>query len=141
MRGVEGAGVSAEPVQGRRYSRAKRDPVLVGARAQAARGYRLRPAPRRGGRRASRIRWDKLGRVVLVIVLFAVLASYVSPMLNFVDAWRDSRSERAELQDLQREYKELQSRAATLDGPDAAERAARHLGMVAPGERSYVIKR
>ena len=38
-------------------------------------------APRRGpGRPASsRIRWDKLGRVVLVIVLFVVLASYVNP--------------------------------------------------------------
>jgi cell division protein FtsB len=113
----------------------------MSARAQAARGYRLRPAPRRGGRAASRIRWDKLGRVVLVIVLFAVLASYVSPAVNFVDAWRDSRAERTQLQDLQREYAELRSRAATLDGPDAAERAARQLGMVAPGERSYVIKR
>jgi cell division protein FtsB len=112
----------------------------MSARAQAARGYRLRPSPRRGGRRASRVRWDKLGRVVLVIVLFAVLASYVSPVLNFVDAWQDSRAERAELQQLQREYAELQSRAASLDGPDAAERAARGLGMVAPGESSYAIK-
>jgi cell division protein FtsB len=110
------------------------------ARAQAARGYRMRPAPRRGGRRASRIRWDKLGRVVLVIVLFAVLASYVSPVLNFVDAWKDSRSERTELQQLQKEYSDLQARAAMLDGHDAAERAARQLGMVAPGESSYAIK-
>jgi cell division protein FtsB len=112
----------------------------MSARAQAARGYRLRPAPRRGGRRASRVRWDKLGRVVLVIVLFAVLASYVSPVLNFVDAWQDSRAERTELQQLQREYSELRVRAATLDGPDAAERAARGLGMIAPGESSYAIK-
>ena len=39
--------------------------------AQAARGYRLRPAPRaRGrGRPASRVRWDKVGRVALVLVL------------------------------------------------------------------------
>ena len=111
------------------------------ARAQAARGYRMRPAPRRGGRRASRIRWDKLGRVALVIVLVAVLASYISPALNFVDAWQDSRSERTELQQLQRENADLRARAGTLDGPDAAERAARRLGMVAPGESSYVIKR
>jgi cell division protein FtsB len=111
------------------------------ARAQAARGYRMRPAPRRDGRRASRIRWDKLGRVVLVIVLVAVLASYISPALNFVDAWQDSRSERSQLQHLQRENAELRARAETLDGPDAAEQAARRLGMVAPGESSYVIKR
>jgi cell division protein FtsB len=101
----------------------------------------MRPAPRRGGRRTSRIRWDKLGRVVLVIVLVAVLASYIGPALNFVDAWQDSRSEHSQLQQLQRENAQLRARAATLDGPDAAERAARSLGMVAPGERSYVIKR
>jgi cell division protein FtsB len=112
----------------------------MSARAQAARGYRMRPAPRRGGRRASRVRWDKLGRVVLVIVLFAVLASYVSPMLNFVDAWKDSRAERTELQELKDENAQLRARAATLDGPDADERAARQLGMVAPGESSYAIK-
>jgi cell division protein FtsB len=64
----------------------------------------------------------------------------VSPVLNFVDAWQDSRAERAELQQLQREYSELRARAAALDGPDAAERAARGLGMVASGESSYAIK-
>jgi cell division protein FtsB len=110
------------------------------ARTHAARGYRMRPAPRRGGARASRVRWDKLGRVILVLVLFAVLASYVSPVLNFVDAWRDSGTERTQLQELQRENAALRSRAGSLDGPDAAERAARRLGMVATGERSYVIK-
>lgn len=100
----------------------------------------MRPAPRRGGARSSRVRWDKLGRVILVLVLFAVLISYVSPVLNFVDAWRDSGAERTQLQDLQRENAKLRARAGSLDGPDAAERAARRLGMVASGERSYVIK-
>jgi cell division protein FtsB len=112
----------------------------MSARAQAARGYRLRPAPRRAARGGSRIRWDKLGRVVLVLVLFAILASYVSPALNFVDAWQDSRAERTQLQELQRENAQLRSQAGSLDGPDAAERAARRLGMVASGERSYAIK-
>ena len=112
----------------------------MSARAHAARGYRVRPAPRRGSSGASRIRWDKLGRVALVIVLFAILASYVSPVVNFVDAWHDSRGERAALQELQRQNAELRSKASALDGPDAAERAARRLGMVAAGERSYVIK-
>lgn len=110
------------------------------ARAQAARGYRPRPARRRGGQRSSRIRWDKLGRVVLVLVFFAILASYVGPAMKFVDAWRDSGAEKAQLQDLQRENAQLRSRAGSLDGPDAADRAARRLGMIAAGERSYVIK-
>jgi len=112
----------------------------MSARAQTARPLRMRPSPRRSGRRASRVRWDKLGRVVLVLALFAVLASYVGPALNFFDAWQDSRSERTQLQELQRQNAELRSRAGALEGPDAAERAARRLGMVASGERSYVIK-
>jgi cell division protein FtsB len=111
----------------------------MSARAQAARGYRLKPAPRRGGSRSSRIHWDRLGRVVLVLVLFAILASYVNPVVNFVDAWRDSRAERVELQELQKENARLKAKAGSLAGADAAERAARRIGMVAPTERAYVI--
>jgi len=111
------------------------------ARAQAARGYRMRPAPRRrrssGG---SRIQWDRLGRVLLVLVFFLVLAWYVNPVVNFIDAWKDSRAERTNLVELKSENAELRKRAAGLDGPDAEERAARRLGMVAEGERSFVIR-
>ena len=46
------------------------------------------------GRPASRIHWDKLGRVVLVLVLFAILFSYINPVVNFVDAWRGSHAQR-----------------------------------------------
>jgi cell division protein FtsB len=113
----------------------------MSARASAARGYRLRPAPRARTRgSASRIRWDRLGRVVLVIVLFAVLASYINPAVNFIDAWRDSRAEYSQLRDLRSENAKLRERLTALDGEGAAERAARKLGMVLPGEGSYVIK-
>ena len=108
----------------------------MSARAQAARGYRMRPAPRRGRRSAaSRIHWDKLGRVVLVLVFFLVLAWYVNPAMNFFDAWHDSRTERENLADLRAENAELRERAAGLEGPDAEERAARRLGMVAAHHR------
>jgi len=112
----------------------------MSARAQPARRYRARPAPRSQRRNPSRIRWDKLGRVVLVIVLFAILASYINPIVNALDAWHDSRAERAQLQQLQQQNSELQTKAGALAGADAPERAARALGMVADGERSYVIK-
>jgi cell division protein FtsB len=111
------------------------------ARAQAARGYRMRPAPRsRRSGVASRIRWDRFGRIALVIVIGLVLVSYVNPIVNFVDAWNDSRNEHAQLADLRKENEQLRQRLAGLDGPGAAERGARKLGMVAPGERSFVIK-
>jgi hypothetical protein len=116
----------------------------MSARAQAARGYRMRPGPRR--RRAtgggSRIQWDRVGRVALVIVLFLVLASYVGPSINFFDAWRGSKSEQIHLAEMRQENARLKQRAEELNGPDAAEREARKLGMidVSAGEASYVIK-
>lgn len=116
----------------------------MSARAQAARGYRMRPAPRRGrrGRQASRIQWDRVGRVALVLVLFAVLASYIGPTINFFDAWRGSKAEQAHLAALREQSVMLHKRAADLEGPDAAEREARKLGMVDPSaaEAAYVVK-
>jgi cell division protein FtsB len=114
----------------------------MSARAQAARGYRMRPAPRsrKGGRPVSRFRWDRVGRVALVIVLFAILASYINPAVNFIDAWRDSRAEYSQLREQRAESAKLRERIAALDGPGAAERGARKLGMVAEGEGSYVIR-
>jgi cell division protein FtsB len=116
----------------------------MSARAQAARGYRMRPGPRRrratGG--ASRIQWDRVGRVALVIVLFLVLASYVGPSINFFDARQDSKSEAAHLAELRQENARLKQRAEELQGPDAAEREARKLGMIDPsaGEAPFVVK-
>lgn len=93
--------------------------------------------PRR--RRRTRVNWDRLGRVALVVVLFAVLASYLNPVVNFIDAWRDSKSSKQQLQDLARENSELRARAAGDETDAVMVREARKLGMVRPGERSYVI--
>src|SRR5439155_2370723 len=98
------------------------------------------PRRRARGRPATRIHWDRLGRVVLVIVLFAVLVSYVNPVLNFIDAWRDSHTQRSQLVELNRERSRLAARAASLKDPQAASEEARKLGMIVPGERSYVIR-
>jgi cell division protein FtsB len=102
----------------------------------------MRPAPRsrKSGQPASRVRWDRLGRVALVIVLFAILASYINPAVNFIDAWRDSRAEYSQLREQRAESTKLRERIAALDGPGAAERGARKLGMVSEGEGSYVIR-
>lgn len=78
--------------------------------------------------------------MALVLVLGAVLVSYVGPSLNFLDAWRDSRTEHSSLAQLREENAKLQQRIATLDGSDAAERGARKAGMVAAGEGAYVVR-
>jgi cell division protein FtsB len=104
--------------------------------------YRARPAPRGRTRRrgSSRIDWERLGRRVLVLVLFAVLVSYLNPVINLIDDWRDSKAEQERLADLQQENARLAQRAEALEDPEAAEQEARRLGMVAPDERAYVIR-
>jgi cell division protein FtsB len=77
---------------------------------------------------------------VLVIVLFLILVSYVNPLVGFVDAWRDSRAQRDELQQLRQEHSRIAAKAASLDDSEVAVRVARKLGMVLPGERAYVIR-
>ena len=75
-----------------------------------------------------------------MIVLFLILLSYVNPAVNFIDAWRDSHAQRSELVELRQEHDRLAARAAALQDSSAAGRAARKLGMVAVGERAYVIR-
>ena len=112
----------------------------MSARAHPQR-YRARPAPRSGSRaRRSRVNWEKLGRRVLVLVLFAVLASYLNPVVNLVDDWRDSRAEKERFTELLQENERLTKRAAAMGDADVAEQQARRQGMVGPGEQAYVIR-
>ena len=113
----------------------------MSTRAQAARGYRLKPAPRTRRRgAASRIQWDRVGRVALVLVLVAICVSYVGPALNFFDSCRDSKAEHASLESLRTENAKLHQRLTALAGPDAAERGARKIGMLEVGEAGYVVR-
>lgn len=102
--------------------------------------YRARVAPRSGPSRGTRIHWDRVGRVALVLVLFAVIASYLSPTLNVFDTWRESRATEVRLAELKAENESLTNQAKALKKPAAAIAEARKLGMLAPGERGYVIK-
>jgi cell division protein FtsB len=61
-------------------------------------------------------------------------------VVNFVDAWSDSRAEHANVAELREESARLQKRIAALGEDDAAERAARKSGMWAEGEGAYVIE-
>jgi cell division protein FtsB len=87
----------------------------------------------------SRVRWDRVGRIALVLVLFGVLVSYLNPVVNLFDAWRDSKAGEERLTELQREQGSLQEQVEDASSPLTVEREARRLGMVRPGERSYVV--
>lgn len=78
--------------------------------------------------------------MLLVLVIFAVLAWYVQPTINFFDAWRSANAERSQLHQLSEEHTQLVKKAASLKNPATAAEQARRLGMIVSGERSYVIK-
>jgi cell division protein FtsB len=102
--------------------------------------YKPRVVPRgERGSRASRIRWDRFGRIVLVLVLFAVLISYIGPTMHVFDSWRESRAADQQLATLKAENERLSRQAHELEKPAAAIAEARKLGMVGPGEKAYVI--
>ncbi len=102
--------------------------------------YRARVAPRgTRGSRGSRIRWDRFGRVVLVLVLFIVIASYVGPSLHVFESWRESKGAEASLAELKVENAELTRKAKALESDAAVMAEARKLGLVDSSEQAYVL--
>ncbi len=91
-------------------------------------------------RRASGIRWDRLGRFALLATLLFIVALYVSPAKHWFQQSRTAGHQADELGQLREENRTLKRRVTALRDPGALEREARRLGMVRQGERSYVIE-
>ncbi len=114
-------------------------------RAQAGRsGQRRRPAARKrrpaARKGASRIKWDRVGRIALTVVLAAVLYSYLNPAIDFVKTYTATTSAKAKLHELLDENRQLHNRVQSSDDPIVLNREARGQGMVAEGETPIVIR-
>ena len=75
-----------------------------------------------------------------MLVLFGVMVSYLNPLVNLVDAWRDSEASKQSLSRLQAQNQALEQRVREAGDPLVVEREARRLGMVRPGEHAYVVR-
>jgi hypothetical protein len=93
---------------------------------------RARPAARKAG---SRIKWDRVGRVALTLVLAAVLYSYLNPAIDFVKTYTGTTAAKAQFHELLRENKHLHKRIQTASDRVVIEQEAREQGLVAEGER------
>jgi hypothetical protein len=98
---------------------------------------RRRPAARSG---ASRIKWDRVGRVALTVVLVAVLYSYLGPSIDFVKTYTGTTAAKAKLHTLLKEDRRLHNRIQSADDPLVVDHEARAQGMVAEGETPVVIR-
>lgn len=119
----------------------------MATRAQAGRSRsatRRRPAARKTRPAArsgpSRIKWDRVGRVALTLVLFAVLYSYLGPSINFVQTYTGTSAAKAKLHELLKENRQLHDRIQSSEDPLVIQREARAQGMVAEGETPVVIR-
>lgn len=119
----------------------------MAARAHAARRTapaRRRPAARKRRPAArsgpSRIKWDRVGRIALTVVLFAVLYSYLNPAIDFVKTYTGTTAAKAKLHELQHENRRLHNRIQSANDPLVVNQEARAQGMVAEGETPAVIR-
>src|SRR5258706_13699955 len=109
-----------------------------GLRAPAANAEGMNAYARAAARPT--IRWDRVGRVFLLGVLFVILLMYVSPLTRWVTQKNTAKQDTAELQQLQETNSSLKARLRALQSPQALELRARRLGMVKQGERAFVIE-
>ena len=98
---------------------------------------KARPAARSG---PSRIKWDRVGRVALTLVLAAVLYSYLNPSIEFVKTYTGATAAKAKLHTLLHENRQLHNRIQSSGEAMVVEREARAQGMVAEGETPGVIR-
>ena len=88
----------------------------------------------------ARIRWDRVGRVALLLVLLLIVYLYVGPVRSWWSTSQDSKAKQAEVTRLERDNAQLRARKAALQTPEALEREARRMGMVRPDERPFVVR-
>ncbi len=117
------------------------------ARSATARSARAThsPKPKQGPRRVAsrgnsvRVRWDRLGRVALLVVLLVVAGLYVQQGLSLLSTRSQAAQQQAIVRTLTRQNAQLVKERNSLNDPSTIERDARALGMVKAGERPYVV--
>jgi cell division protein FtsB len=87
----------------------------------------------------TRVRWDRVGRTGLLIVLVVVAGLYLKDAINFIGARSQAEYQHANVRRLARENAALRKQQAALNNPVSIKRDARALGMVQAGERPYVV--
>jgi hypothetical protein len=121
--------VAAVPQRSRPVSPAP----AVGLRGGAAERPRARQAP------PAHIRWDRVGRVAMLVTLIVLLYLAISPIRSLISDFHLSAERQSQLRQLQRRGAALALQEHALSLPGTRKVEARNLGLVVPGEREYVV--
>lgn len=102
---------------------------------------RARPRPRRVvfARSLAGLRWDRLGRTSLLVVLALVVAIGVQRTISFLSVKAQADRQQAIVQQLLRDNARLAREQRSLNQPATIAADARRLGMVREGEHPYVV--
>jgi cell division protein FtsB len=69
----------------------------------------------------------------------ALLYLYLSAGVSLLSTWKEARGDSAQVAALERQHAALEAQRAALSSPATMAREARQLGMVRPGEQSYLV--
>ena len=112
--------------------------------ATAAPRRHPRPAPRKQPRLIARppklrVRWERVGRVGLLVVLAVVVGLYVEHTLSYFATRSQADRQQAIVTRLTHQNARLARQVKSLNDPATIVSQARGLGMVRPDERPYAI--
>jgi cell division protein FtsB len=96
-----------------------------------------RPAPRA---RPTGVRWDRVGRIAMLLVLIALLYLYLGAARSYFSTTRQAHQHRADIRRLEAGNARLRARRSALERAGTLEQEARQLGMIRPGERPYILE-
>jgi cell division protein FtsB len=85
------------------------------------------------------VHWNRLGRIAMLCVLGALLYLYASAGSSLLSTWKEARQDSAQVGTLERQHSKLEAQHAALTSPGTLVEEARRLGMMRPGEQTYVI--
>lgn len=120
--------------------------MMPGAFVPSARAGAAPSRTRRAGKRSTRtsagtlprVRWDRVGRLAMLVVLAVLLYLYLSAGIRMLSTWHQSRHDSATVVTMEREHKALVRQRESLGRQGTVEAQARNLGMKKPNERQYI---
>lgn len=98
-----------------------------------------RATARTPARTAPRVRWDRLGRLAMLGVMVVIFCLYSSAGIRLFSSWRESRRDKAQVHTLEAQNRRLQQQHSELASPGTVQAEARRLGMIHPGEQTYIV--
>jgi cell division protein FtsB len=86
-----------------------------------------------------RVRWERVGRIGLLVVLAVVIGLYADHAISYFSARAASNRQHAIVSHLERQNAYFERRRQALEHLPTILAQARRLGMVRPGEQPYSI--